>query len=291
MKVKGSTLAHRLIRSAVMFGFVWFIIQKESAQGLNYYVAPRMVPWVLFLAGGLSALALHQLYLAIRHLAHAKQAEAACHCASHGHDRWNTRAFVMYAALITPLLLAYSFPDAILGSQMAAQKGLNLTPSDVLKVSASPGNSSTSSPAFAFNDYTKPYADRAADMYKQSLITINDDLYIESLTSLDLYQDQFVGKKVQLSGYVYRLDSMNDSQFALGRFAMRCCVADSIPMGILVESDSSLEWKDDAYVVALGTIKKRQINGRSVLAIEAKTIQTQPSPQEPYVYGNPYFGA
>lgn len=186
---------------------------------------------------------------------------------------------------------------------MAAKKGLNFTPSGIL-VNNNYGDASPNllpndnlqldtDLVFPFNEYTKPYAKRAVDMYKEEpLIVINDDYYIESLTSLDLYQDQFVGKKVQISGYIYRMDSMNKNQFALGRFSMRCCVADSVPLAILVESDSSPEqWKTDTYAVALGTIEKRQFEGKDVLVIVAKTVDTQDAPTSPYVYQNPYFGS
>ncbi|MEC0269269.1 TIGR03943 family protein [Paenibacillus anseongense] len=181
-----------------------------------------------------------------------------------------------------------------------AQKGLNFTPSGILVNNnygdASPNLipndklQSDTGQVFPFNEYTKPYAKRAAEMYKEPLIVINDHFYIESLTSLDLYQDQFVGKKVQISGYVYRLDTMSKNQFALGRFSMRCCVADSVPLAILVEADTPEQWKNDMYAVALGTLEKRQFDGKDVLTIVAKTVDTQDAPTSPYVYQNPYFG-
>lgn len=300
MKIS-SAFAHRTIRAAVLIAFVFFIVRISRSDALSYYVAPRIELWVKGLAFGLYVLAMHQLYLAVRDvLSNKKTAAITCTCSSHSHDQWKPSVIIMYAALIVPLVLAFLIPDAVLGSQMAAKKGLNLTPSGILLTSNS-GDAAPnlipnhklqldSGPSFPFNEYTRPYAKQAADMYNQPLITINDDLYIESLTSMDLYQEQFIGKKVQISGYVYRLDSMNKNQFAVGRFAMRCCVADSVPLAILVETDTPEQWQNDMYVVALGTIEKRNFDGKSVLAIDAKSIDTQKVPTNPYVYGNPYFG-
>lgn len=296
------TFAHRPIRATVLLAFVWFIVRNGRTNGLHYYVAPRMEAWVYFLAAGMFALALHQLYLIIRDAVSGKRAHAIdCNCDAHSHDAWKPRVILMYGALIVPLILAFSFPHAVLGSRMAAQKGLNLSPAgtlfknvpDVAKMASTADQTyrPDKGPAFSYNDYTKAYAMRASDLYNQPLIEINDDFYIESLTSLDMYQDQFIGKKVQISGYVYRLDEMSDRQFALGRFAMRCCVGDSIPLGILVETDDSKQWENDTYVVALGTIEHSSLDGKNVLSIDAKTIQSMPKPQDPYVYGNPYFGA
>ncbi|GGI45567.1 TIGR03943 family protein [Paenibacillus marchantiophytorum] len=295
-----SVFAHRTIRAAVLIAFVIFIVQISRADALIYYVAPSMDLWVKSLAVGMYVLAMHQLYLAVRDVMSKKKAEAfACTCSSHSHHHWKPGVMMMYGALIIPLVLAFSFPNAVLGSQMAAKKGLNLTPSSILvnnvdAIRNQPPNDRIqldTGQTFPFNAYTKPYAKRASDMFIQPLIMINDDFYIESLTSLDLYQDQFIGKKVQIAGYVYRLDTMNKNQFALGRFSMRCCVADSVPLAILVETDTPEQWKNDMYAVALGTIEKRHIDGKDVLTIVAKTIDTQKEPTSPYVYQNAYFGS
>lgn len=298
---KGSAFAHRTIRAAVLLAFVIFIVQTCRSDALIYYVAPRMELWVKSLAVGMYVLAMHQLYLAVRDVrSKKKHAAINCTCSSHSHDHWNPSVMMMYGALIIPLILAYSFPNAVLGSQMALKKGLNLSPSGILVNSHSgdaganiiPNNKLQldTGPAFPFNEYTKPYAKWAMDMYNQPLIMINEDIYIESLMSLDLYQEQFVGKQVQISGFVYRLDNMNKNQFAIGRFAMRCCVADSVPLAIMVETDTPERWSNDMYVVALGTIAKRNIDGKDVVSIVAKTIETQKAPPNPYVYGNSYFG-
>ncbi|WP_396135508.1 hypothetical protein [Bacillus sp. 3255] len=71
---------------------------------------------------------------------------------------------------------------------------------------------------------------------------------------------------------------------------MRCCVADSVPLAILVETDTPELWHNNAYAVALGTIEKRMFDGKNVLTIVAKTIDTQKEPTSPYVYQNSYFG-
>ncbi|NQX67156.1 TIGR03943 family protein [Paenibacillus alba] len=295
-----SVFAHRTIRAAVLIAFVIFIVQISRSDALIYYVAPSMNLWVKSLAVGMYVLAMHQLYLAVRDVSSKKKAAAfACTCSSHSHHHWKPGIIMMYMALIVPLVLAFSFPNAVLGSQMAAKKGLNLTPSSILvnNVDAIQNQAPNDAlqlaagQAFPFNAYTKPYAKQAAGMINQPLILINDDFYIESLTSMDLYQDQFIGKKVQIAGYVYRLDTMNKNQFALGRFSMRCCVADSVPLAILVETDSPEQWKNDMYAVALGTIEKRNIDGKDVLTIVAKTIDTQKEPSSPYVYQNAYFGS
>ncbi|NEW04633.1 DUF1980 domain-containing protein [Paenibacillus sp. SYP-B3998] len=132
MKIS-SAFAHRTIRAAVLIAFVFFIVWISQSDALSYYVAPRMELWVKGLAVGLYVLAMHQLYLAVRDvLSKKKTAAITCACSSHSHDQWKPSVIIMYGALIVPLVLAFLFPDAVLGSQMAAKKGLNLTPSGIL---------------------------------------------------------------------------------------------------------------------------------------------------------------
>lgn len=127
-------------------------------------------------------------------------------------------------------------------------------------------------------------------MYKEPLIVIKDDFYIESLTSLDLYQDQFVGKRYRLAAMFTDLITWAKS-VCLGKIlhevlCRRLCTAGD-PGG------SRLPWtmENDMYAVALGTIEKRQLDGKDVLVIVAKTVDTQDAPSSPYVYQNPYFGS
>jgi len=197
------------------------------------------------------------------------------------------------AALVIPLVLTFIFPNQALGSQMAAQKGLNLTPSSILVDSN--GKSVVTfeeNVDFPSNESTRPYAKLAAEMVTKPVISIPEDFYIESLTSLDLYKDRFVGKKVEVKGYVYRVEGMAENQFAIGRFSMRCCVADTVPMAILAEVDHAKAWKDDMYVVALGEIQLRPFEGKSVPTIVIKSIEEDAGalPANPYVHQNPYFG-
>lgn len=300
--MRATILSHRIIRTLILIAFVWFIVQNHQASGMSYYIAPRLQPWVDFLAVGMLVLALHQMYLMIRDRTVIQTAHpASCQCGTHQHDHWKPSAVIMYSAIVLPLVLAFSFPHTVMGSKMAAQKGVNLSPADVLmkttlrfvdpKLPKDESLQASKGTAFAFNTYTKPYAEQASKLYKDPLIVIDDAWYIESLTSMDMYQDQFVGKKVQISGFVYRLGDMGANEFALGKFAIRCCVGDSLPLGIMVETKGSKPWKEDSYVTVLGTIEKQQVNSKAVLVIKARTIVAQPAPENPYVYGNPYFSA
>ncbi|MWV43744.1 TIGR03943 family protein [Paenibacillus sp. HJL G12] len=289
-----SEFAHRIIRALILSAFALFIMHAQRTDALVYFIAPRMMVWVNFLVIGMCVLAVHQWYLAVKNvLPGRKQEQASCACASHHHHH-SKSALIAYGALAVPVMLTLIFPNQVLGSQMAAQKGLNLTPSSILLNTAGKGIEPQSgmNAEFPSNESTRPYANLAAEMIHKPVIPIPEDMYIESLTSLDLYRDRFAGKKVELKGYVYRMKGMAENQFAIGRFSMRCCVADTVPLAMMAELGDAKEWKDDMYVDAVGEIELRSFGGKSVPTIVIKSITevADELPDNPYVYQNPYFG-
>ena len=54
---------------------------------------------------------------------------------------------------------------------------------------------------------------------------------MELLTAVDLYMDNFAGKKMVISGFIYREDDMAPNQFVVSRLAMQCCRPMLLPTG------------------------------------------------------------
>lgn len=144
---------------------------------------------------------------------------------------------------------------------------------------------------FPFDMFTEAFAKHARKLYPSSLITVPEELFIETLTTLDLYADQFTGKKVKLSGFVYRDETMNERQFVIGRFSIQCCSADAAPFGVLVESDKANLYAADQWVELTGTIAKTKFGGSELMVIKATQLSKIEAPKEQYVYPNYDFGS
>ncbi|NBI29589.1 TIGR03943 family putative permease subunit [Chengkuizengella marina] len=143
---------------------------------------------------------------------------------------------------------------------------------------------------FASEIFTEVYANYGKQIYTQDIIQVQEDIYIETLTTLDLFLDAFIGKKIEISGFIFRADGMNENEFAVGRFAVQCCSADASPYGVFLEYNDAESWADDEWVTIIGTIDKTTFNDFEIMKVNVKEIIRIDTPAEPYVYPNYNFG-
>ncbi|WP_079912668.1 TIGR03943 family protein [Paenibacillus sp. 32352] len=310
---------HHLIKSAILFGFAMYIVYLVKTDNILYYIAPRMIDYVKWSALGLYAIAIYQVYLGISSLWRRNAAECDC-----GHDHTPSSSFLkntaIYGLFAVPLLFGFLLPDTSMGSSLAAKKGMNLSSSSSVKkdaVSSAPvppaspsgsGSSEAASPAapaspkseaaastnmddlFPSDKFTAQYAKFAKQIYKSDLIRVKEELYLETLTTVDLYMDRFIGKKMELTGFVYRQEEMKSNQFVVGRFSVSCCSADAAPFGVLVEYDRAASFADDSWVTVTGTIQKTKYNDMDIMLLKVEKIAKAEPSKSQYVYPNFEFG-
>lgn len=145
---------------------------------------------------------------------------------------------------------------------------------------------------FPYDRYTLIYAKHAAKLVQEKEIEIPEKLFIETITTLDLYKEQFQGKTVTLRGFVHRGEGMGRNRFAVVRFALECCAADAFPYGIMTEVPDAARFADDSWIEVTGTLSKLKLDeDTEVMKLEANNagIRLIEAPQDPYVYMNPDF--
>ncbi|UQZ83374.1 hypothetical protein SK3146_02561 [Paenibacillus konkukensis] len=320
---------HQFIKSAILFGFAVYIAYLIKTDNILFYIAPRMVDYVKWSAIGFYAIAVYQVYLAIRSM---WGSAASCDC---DHDHTPSRSVlknaVIYGLFAIPLLLGFLLPDTSMGSSLAAKKGMNLNSAGSVRKDATaavpssppqtgqnppaggaaapntpaqqPGNAATNAPGgtadaasgnlddlFPSDKFTAQYAKFAKQLYTSDLIKVKEDLFIETLTSVDLYMDRFVGKKMEMTGFVYRQEDMKDNQFVVGRFSVQCCSADATPFGVLVQYDRAQNFADDSWVTVTGTIEKTKFNDMEIMMLKVEKIAKAEPAKSQYVYPNFDFG-
>ncbi|MCP1307408.1 TIGR03943 family putative permease subunit [Paenibacillus tyrfis] len=317
---------HHALKTVILLGFAVYIAYLVKTDGILLYIAPRMVDYVKWSAVALYAVAAYQLYLTLR--TWRGRAAAVCDC---DHDHTPSRSLfknvVVYGLFFFPLLLGFLLPDSTMGSSLAAKKGMNLSSASSVKkdsetaagsgtetgtgsapagtpagTDATPAAPSAQTPGtqaaapadgelFPADKFTQQYAKYAKQLYKSDLITVKEDLFIETLTSVDLYLDRFVGKKLQLTGFVYRQEEMKSNQFVVARFSIQCCSADAAPFGVLVEYDRANTLADDSWVTVTGTIQKTKLNDADIMVLKVEKVAKAEPAKAPYVYPNFDFGA
>ncbi|WP_307559900.1 TIGR03943 family protein [Paenibacillus sp. V4I7] len=137
---------------------------------------------------------------------------------------------------------------------------------------------------FPHDEYSEDLAKLGKKLYKKDFISIGEKGFMEIISSMDFYMENFMGKKVDISGFVYRENDMKEDQFVVSRFAVQCCSADAAPYGLMVESAAGKELKKDTWVKITGILEKTNYNGNEIMKIHASKIEKIPAPNSPYTY-------
>ncbi|WP_409346414.1 TIGR03943 family putative permease subunit [Paenibacillus sp. MBLB4367] len=139
---------------------------------------------------------------------------------------------------------------------------------------------------FQADKYSENFAKLAKKLYRSDLIAVQEDGFIETLSAIDLFMKPFVGKAIEMSGFVYREDGMKSNQFVVARFQLQCCSADAAPFGVMVEYDRAASFATDSWVKLTGTIDTTSFNGNEIMKINVSKIEKINEPKNVYVYPN-----
>lgn len=137
---------------------------------------------------------------------------------------------------------------------------------------------------FPHDEYSEDLATLAKKLYKLDFIPIKDKGFMETVSSIDFYMNNFIGKKIEITGFVYREEDMGPNQFVVSRFAVQCCSADASPFGFMAESASGQNLKQDTWVKVTGTLAETTYGGNGILKINAAKVERIDAPSTPYIF-------
>jgi uncharacterized repeat protein (TIGR03943 family) len=92
------------------------------------------------------------------------------------------------------------------------------------------------------------------------------------------------GAPASLVGFVHRTPSLPSDQLLVGRFMVRCCAADAVPITFPVRYAGAAELPIDAWVEVEGPIRYAGADGARMPFVEASAVRLVPQPARPYLY-------
>lgn len=95
--------------------------------------------------------------------------------------------------------------------------------------------------------------------------------------------DDYIGKKICFSGYVYRVYDFNENQFVLARDMVISSDKQTLVVGFLCNSKEIYQYQDGAWIEITGEITKGNYHGE-MPEIKILEIKTTDKPQDAYVY-------
>lgn len=111
----------------------------------------------------------------------------------------------------------------------------------------------------------------SSNNYTNILKNVHDDL------------DNYLGKKINFTGYVYRSYDFNENEFVLARDMVVSSDFQTVVVGFLCESDKIKNFEDGTWVNLTGEITKGEYHGEIPL-VKIKEIEEISDPDQSLVY-------
>ncbi|UKS25375.1 TIGR03943 family protein [Paenibacillus sp. HWE-109] len=290
---------HHFIKSGILAGFAGVLLKLLLTGDMLLYIAPHLMLYVDIAVCGLVIMTAFQIYVALLSL---KKNVVVCDCGhdhshshSHSHSHEPSRSSWLhvgiYSLFIFPLILATILPNTALAGSMAQGKGMNVSgisakgkDGPVELVSMKGGVDPAVQNMFKTNVYNRDYAKLGMRLYNQEMIEMKDQWFIEKLQAINTFVDNFQGKSIKITGFVYREEGLPASQFIIGRMAMTHCIADISPYGIITETPDAGQYPNDTWLTITGTIDHTEYHGQKVMKINIEQIEPAVANAVPYVY-------
>jgi putative membrane protein len=134
------------------------------------------------------------------------------------------------------------------------------------------------------SDYYKEFGKK---LLKKDKITVTSEHYLDTMTVLENYLEQFKGRNIETTGFVYREEGMPEDQAVIARFSMTCCSADAAVYGTIIEGEQVKKLQTDDWYNVEGIIGKTDYNGQKLPKVGVTKLTKIKPLEDPYVYPSP----
>lgn len=244
-----------LMRSLILAGFLALLIWLVNTQQLSLYINPRFYALSELSGFVLFAMLVVQAVTIVR--------PAGFHVDSHTHSHDGHWCYVPF---IVFLILAFWVPGNILNANLVNTKGLN----SQLAVTAKD-----------LQDMPRPLAD---ELKKTRSITVTDRTFTEVMGELQFFPEDYLGKEISVTGFVFRPPAATKNQFSIVRYVVTCCTSDALPYGVLCELLGAEKYEDGTWLSLTGIIQTTKYEDRIVPAIKVTSQKVVAPPKNPYVF-------
>lgn len=309
---------HLYLRGIILIGFTMLMLKLVLTGNMTNFIAPKMLPFIYFAMVVFLLLGVMQIWRS----GSKKEAELSCNCGvDHSSSQFPFRSFFIYFVFIIPIITGFLFPEVVLDSSVAAKRGFKSMAVEEEQSTEKKGGSTEKAEAY-LNDpeaYMEELDERVGDkvaessnlpdvplehpegfelqappedyyqhleneMLKKDTISLTEENYIAMTSILDENPEKFVGKTVEIMGFVYREDNFEEDQFVIARFGLSCCVADASVYGTLATFHEAKQYGDDQWIKIKGTLTTINYQDWTLPYVKVTTIETVEQPDEPYVY-------
>ena len=283
----------------VLIVFAYYLYTLLNTGNINLFIHPRMIKYVRFSLVVLLILSLFQL----------KRVFIITN---------NRKRKVYLGVFLFPLALGIFINPQGLSGEIAGKKGAGFMNSNPLieaksinlhnanvgnnsinKNSSSQINSTVSQNSTSnsnvpksqinTNDLNSSNLDKSTGSNENNAMVVDTNNFTQ-VTDDMCYNDpnKYKGKKISITGFVYRDDTVSKNEFVVGRLMIVCCTADAEVAGVLCDWSKSPTLKNDQWVKVTGTIDselhKFEGKDQMIPVIRVNHIEPIDKPKNQYIY-------
>lgn len=232
------------------------------------------------------------------HCDHAGQ--ACCSHHDHSYSAFTRKKWIAYLIIMTPILTGFFVPAKILDAAIADKKGgafILTQQSQSSKIE----DYLTSNETIDENIYDeheadprlleekqemtkKQYEQLKEQLSQKPILKMTDEDYTIYYEEINQNLANYLGKKIQLKGFVLKEESFTERQLVISRFLITHCVADASIVGFLTEFPEAPTLTEDTWIEVVGTISQTTYEGASLPVIHIDDWVTIEQPESPYLY-------
>ena len=256
-----TTRHYRSLQALLLLLLGLFLGSRLWSGQITWYINTRFLPLTLLGTVGLLVLA-RALFVERARPLDALHDQSSGHAHTDGADepRSATAAASPWGLLVflLPLVIGLVVPHRPLGSEALANRGLS---------------------AFA------PLRAGGAQPLQLTLAP-SERTILDWMRAFNLAEDPSAeeGLPADVVGFAYHDPRLPARQVLLGRFALTCCVADAMAIGLIVEGAGLDQMVDNAWYRVQGPIYLASLDGQPIPLIRAEKVQEVPMPEQPYLY-------
>ncbi|GEN36787.1 TIGR03943 family putative permease subunit [Aneurinibacillus danicus] len=265
----------RFAQGMILLNFALFLYKVIKTGEINRLVAPSFV----FLTVGMMVLICLMTVYAFVTCLHRNGEESRCDCC----DRpLRSPLRLSWLLLMVPSVLGICFPVSSLGTSML-DTARHTVPQEKDRVP-----SAVTPPLFDNRLLSLSQSHSSEKAAELSLLDMQEHFYDK--------KEQYIKRPYRLTGIVYHPPGWPSERIILMRFAISCCAADAIPIGVIAESPVMARLKDNTWVNVQGGLNVRQMPGADALVplnwtygqvvqpvLTASQVEVIPEPAEPYL--------
>lgn len=291
-----------LLKVLLLGLFTLFFVNLQITGDISKYINPKYS----FMSKLTAMIFLILFFIQLFRIFEKKHIHHVCstNCShDHGNNRWKLSKILGFAVIAFPIITGFTIPPAILDSSIAANKGSVLTQmSSGQREQSSIGEYLESSDSLAEKEnidiYSDEYtplvnnnylseeqlAEKATLLEQSELIEMDQDIFSSYYAKINNTPQSYAGKKIKMSGFVFKEGEFASNQLVLSRFLINHCIADASVIGFLTELEEANTLEQDSWIEIEGILSVGSYDGYELPVVKVSSWSVIDEPSEPYIF-------